>query len=259
MGVSNDGRSNQRDCVKCDAIPGIKFDFAFQPIVSLKSARVVAHEALARGPNGEPALSVLSQVNAQNRHRFDQDCRARAIDQAASLTMAENESLSINFIPNAVANPAACIQRTLRVAEERGFALSRLIFEMTEGERVDNAEELARIFREYKKLGIRTAIDDFGAGYAGLNLLARFLPDIVKIDIDLIRDVDVDQTKQIIVESIVALCHRLGVTPLAEGVETVGERDFLASAGIDLMQGYLFGRPAFKGLAPVDWSSWPRR
>lgn len=250
--------SGQNECGKCgDGPPGIGFDFAFQPIVSVKDQKVFAHEALARGPQGQPADLVLSQVTWDNRHRFDQECRSRAIEQATALNM--RESLSINFIPNAVANPRVCIQRTLRSAAECGFELSRLIFEVTESEKLENAETLVKIFREYRKLGIRTAIDDFGAGYAGLNLLARFQPDIVKIDIDLIRDVDSDKTKQIIIENIVRLCEKLGVVPLAEGVETFDERDFLADIGIDLMQGFLFARPAFKAIPPVDPSAWSTR
>lgn len=219
MGVIKGRFPESPSCGKCGGdAPSIEFDYAFQPIVSTRSKTVVAYEALARGPIGQPALSVLSQVTWENRHRFDQECRARAIERASSLHM--EVSLSINFIPNAVANPRMCLERTLRTAKEREFDLSRLIFEVTEGEKVDNADTLVRIFREYRKLGIKTAIDDFGAGYAGLNLLAQFQPDIVKIDIDLIRDVDSNRAKKIIIESIVDLCAKLNITPLAEGVET---------------------------------------
>jgi EAL domain-containing protein (putative c-di-GMP-specific phosphodiesterase class I) len=256
MNIGNLHNTDQADCGKCGGdIPLFDFDFAFQPIVSVRRKLVIAYEALARGPAGEPALSVLSQVTWENRHRFDQECRTRAIERAASLNMVG--SLSVNFIPNAVANPLLCVQRTLRTAKARGFALTRLVFEVTESERLDDAESLAQIFREYRKLGIRTAIDDFGAGYAGLNLLARFQPDFIKIDIDLIRDVHSDRTKQIIVKSIVDLCEKLRVIPLAEGVETLNERDCLTGIGIDLMQGFLFARPAFRALASVDPTSWP--
>jgi EAL domain-containing protein (putative c-di-GMP-specific phosphodiesterase class I) len=251
-------RTGDTGCNKCgEDVLGIEFEFAFQPIVSVKDQRVVAHEALARGPDGQSAQSVLSQVTWENRHRFDQECRARAIEQAAALRM--RESLSINFIPNAVANPRACIQGTLRAASDCGFDLSRLIFEVTEGEKIVDAETLVAIFREYRKLGIQTAIDDFGAGYAGLNLLARFQPDMVKIDIDLVRDVDTNKTKQIIVENIVSLCEKLSIVPLAEGVETSAERDALSSLGIDLMQGFLFARPAFRALSSVAPTAWPGR
>lgn len=257
MSIAGPLNSDRGECGKCGGdVPAIDFDFAFQPIVSIRQKAIFAHEALARGPEGQSALSVLSQVNWENRHRFDLECRARAIERAAALDI--RESLSINFIPNAVANPRACIQRTLRTAKESGFDLSRLIFEVTEGEKIDKAEGLVRIFKEYRKLGIKTAIDDFGAGYAGLNLLARFQPDIVKIDIDLIRNIDADQTRQIIVESVVSLCQKLNIVVIAEGVESAAERDCLANLGIDLMQGFLFARPAFRSLAlinPVAWSS----
>lgn len=258
MRVNKSHMSDRPGCAKCaESAPGIEFAFAFQPIVSVKSHTVFAHEALARGPQGQPADSVLGQVTWENRHRFDQECRMRAIEQAAALDM--RESLSINFIPNAVTDPRACLRGTLRAAADCGFDLSRLIFEVTESEKIVDAETLVRIFREYRKLGIKTAIDDFGAGYAGLNLLARFQPDIVKIDIDLVRDVHVNKTKQIIVENIVSLCDKLGVIPLAEGVETVEERDFLTSIGIDLMQGFLFARPAFNAIAPMNDDAWLAR
>ncbi|ATQ78922.1 diguanylate phosphodiesterase [Massilia violaceinigra] len=241
-------------CGKCGSAPPIEFQFAYQPIIDLKARVVFAHEALARGPNGESAWSVLSQVNASNRFRFDQDCRSKAIQGAAALGMAE--SLSINFIPNAVENASACIQRTLRTAEACRFPLSKVIFEVTEGEKLRDPARLVEIFREYRKLGIKTAIDDFGAGYAGLSLLANFQPDLVKIDMDIVRGADSDSARQAIIENIVSLCGRLGIVVLAEGVESMGERDYLASAGIDLMQGFLFARPCFMAIGVVDPAAW---
>ena len=255
MRADNSRVSDRAECGQWrEGASSIDFDFAFQPIVSIKQQSVFAHEALARGPQGQPAASVLSQVNLNNRHRFDEECRTRAIKQAIAVDM--RESLSINFIPNAVVNLRACMDRTLRAASDCGFSLSRLIFELTESEEIVDPEKLARIFRGYRELGIKTAIDDFGAGYAGLNLLARFQPDIVKIDIDLVRGVDANQTKQIIVENIVVLCSKLGIVAIAEGVETTGERDCLSSIGIDLMQGFLFARPAFQAIAPLDPLGW---
>lgn len=243
-------------CEKCGSASVIDFQFAYQPIIDLQARAVFAHEALARGPKGESAWSVLSQVNSANRFRFDQDCRTKAIQGAAALGMAE--SLSINFIPNAVESASACIQRTLRTAEECRFPLSKVIFEVTEGEKLRDPVRLVEIFREYRKLGIKTAIDDFGAGYAGLGLLAKFQPDLVKIDMDIVRGSDSDSARQAIIESIVSLCGRLGIGVLAEGVESVGERDYLASVGIDLMQGFLFARPSFMAIGVVDPAAWGR-
>ena len=128
--------------------------------------------------------------------------------------------------------------------------------ETIETEQVDNNSHLTNILREYREFGFKTAIDDFGAGYSGLNLLADFQPDLIKLDMALIRDIDRDKARQAIVRGIVTICADLAVTVIAEGIETAGERDFLADAGIYLMQGYWFAKPAFKALAEIPATAW---
>ena len=103
----------------------------------------------------------------------------------------------------------------------------------------------------YKRLGFATAIDDFGAGYSGLNLLADFQPDYLKLDIKLVRDIHRDRSRQAIVSGIVTVCRDLGVRIVAEGVEQVDEARWLRDAGIRYFQGYLFARPAFEALPAV--------
>ena len=226
---------------------------AFQPIVDAPSGTVFAHEALVRGIDGAGAASVLAQVTEENRYAFDQQCRVTAIEHAARLGIGRNgESLSINFLPNAVYEPAACIRLTLATAKRTGFPLSKLIFEFTENEQVD-PDHVAKIITTYKAMGFKTAIDDFGAGFSGLTLLARFQPDIVKIDMELIRGIDRDAVRRAIVRSVVGACAEIGVTVLAEGIETLDEHLQLNELGIPLQQGYLFAKPAFEAVATVDW------
>jgi EAL domain-containing protein (putative c-di-GMP-specific phosphodiesterase class I) len=248
--------SPKQGCAGCQQSKplGFEFDFAYQPIVDLRDQSIFAHEALVRGVNGEGALSVLDQVNDSNRYRFDQQCRTKAIATASTLGMQTH--LSINFMPNAVYRPELCIRSTLEAARAHNFPLDRLIFETLESEHVDNYRHLTNILREYREFGFKTAIDDFGAGYSGLNLLADFQPDLIKLDMALIRDVDRDRVRQVIVRGIVTICEQLGVTVIAEGIESAGERDFLADCGIFLMQGYWFARPAFKALAKVSPDAW---
>lgn len=233
------------DCSSCakEEPLGFKFAFAYQPIIDVQARKVYGHEALVRGPNGESALSVLGQVNDQNRYRFDQACRVKAIKGAAQLQL--DGYLSINFLPNAIYQPEVCIRTTLEASRVHGFGLDRLIFEATEGERIEDGPRLAEVMREYKRYGFLTALDDFGAGYAGLTLLADFQPDIVKLDMALVRGVDTSIARQKIVRALMGLCQELGILVIGEGVETAGERDFLRDAGVRLMQGYLFSRPAF--------------
>jgi EAL domain-containing protein (putative c-di-GMP-specific phosphodiesterase class I) len=122
---------------------------------------------------------VLSQVNDDNRYRFDQACRVKAIKGAAAIGIVEK--LSINFLPNAIYKPEVCIRTTLAAARAHNFPIERIVFEATEGEAINDGRRLAEILREYKQTGFITAIDDFGAGYAGLNLLAEFQPDVIKL------------------------------------------------------------------------------
>lgn len=133
---------------------------------------------------------------------------------------------------------------------------SRWSASSTEGERVEDGPWFAEILREYKRCGFKTAIDDFGAGYAGLKLLADFQPDLIKIDMDLVRQVDQDPARQAIVKHLVRLCDEMRIEVIAEGIETAAERDFLFDAGIHLMQGYLFAKPAFRSMASVAPTAW---
>ena len=197
-------------------------------------------------------------MNTTNRYAFDQGCRVRAINLAADLGLAEEGALlSINFLPNAVYDPAACIRVTLSTARRTGFPLDRLLFEFTESERVEH-DHLGRIIAAYKALGFRTAIDDFGAGYSGLTLLAKFQPDIVKLDMELIRDIDTDRVKRLLVGGMVGVCREIGVEVLAEGIETPGEHQALLDLGVWLQQGFLLAKPGFECLPPVAWPQSPR-
>ena len=105
-------------------------------------------------------------------------------------------------------------------------------------------------------MGFKTALDDFGAGYAGLNLLASFQPDIIKIDMELIRNIDASKSRQAIVKAVTRMCEELEVVVVAEGVETQSERDALLNFGINLFQGYFFCKPAFKAEGKVNEEAW---
>lgn len=238
-----------------EASLNFRFTYAYQPIVDLHTRSVFAHEALVRGPEGQGADTVLAQVDDQNRYRFDQACRVKAIKGAAQLGLSGNaELLSINFLPNAIYKPEVCIRTTLEAARTHGFPVSKIIFEATEGEKITSGAWLAEVMREYQRIGFLTAIDDFGAGYAGLNLLADFQPDFVKIDMHLTRNIQASKPRQAILKSSLSMCEELGITVIVEGIETEAERDYLRDLGIRYMQGYLFARPALNALQPVDWS-----
>ena len=241
------------DCGSSERL-AFKFSYAFQPIVDVEARQIFAHEALVRGTNGEAAVSVLSQINEANRYRFDQACRVKAIKTAAQLNM--QTMLSINFMPNAIYRPEVCIRTTLEAARTHGFPLERIMFETVEGEHISDGKWLAEVFREYQRIGFLTAIDDFGAGFAGLNLLAEFQPNIIKLDMELIRDIDQRHAKQVIARGVVQICKELGIRIIAEGVETVEEYRFLRHHGIQLMQGFLFSKPLFEACGQTEKINW---
>jgi EAL domain-containing protein (putative c-di-GMP-specific phosphodiesterase class I) len=226
---------------------------AFQPIVDVEAGSTFAFESLVRGINGEPAGEVLARVTPENRYAFDQQCRVAAIQGAVSAGILQTDALlSINFLPNAVYSPAACIQLTLETARATGFPTNRLIFEFTENEHMADTDHVKNIVESYAKMGFATAIDDFGAGHAGLGLLAKFQTNFIKLDMELVRGIDASLPRRLIIEGVLRMAKALGIKVIAEGVETVGEYEALRAIGVRYIQGYLLARPGFKHLPDVS-------
>jgi EAL domain-containing protein (putative c-di-GMP-specific phosphodiesterase class I) len=240
-------------CQGCTS-EGHNFDIAmaFQPIVDVETGHVFAFEALVRGGNGEGAAEVLAGVTPENRYAFDQRCRVAAIEGAVAAGILDTGAkLSINFLPNAVYSPAACIQLTLKTARAAGLPLDRLIFEFTENEEMTDTDHVKNIVQTYRKMGFGTAIDDFGAGHAGLALLAEFQTDYIKLDMELVRGIEASLPRRMIVEGVIRIAKSLGITIIAEGIETNAEYDVLRAMGVRYIQGYLLARPGFKSLPEV--------
>jgi EAL domain-containing protein (putative c-di-GMP-specific phosphodiesterase class I) len=245
----------KRGCQGCNDGEPLPFEFtmAFHPIVDLSRDAVWGYEALVRGTEGQGAGQILGMVDEGNRYKFDQACRVKAIELAGQLFQDAETRLSINFMPNAVYEPAACIRATLDAARRVCFAHRQIMFEFTENERMTDVAHVQRIVAEYRKQGFATALDDFGAGYAGLNLLASFQPDYIKLDMELIRGIATTPARQTIVAGVIMMARQLGMAVIAEGVETEAELTALRAAGIQLFQGYLFAKPAVATLPAVSF------
>ncbi len=241
----------RQSCVGCHegAAAPFPFSHAFQPIVDIGTGEVFAYEALVRGVAGEGAGTILSQVNEHNAYSFDQASRRSAIELACRLGLLDSGArLSINFMPGAMYEPSACIRTSLAAAGRAGLPASRIIFEVLEQERVDDGGKLREIFRVYRQHGLVNALDDFGAGYAGLVLLADLRPEVLKLDMALTRDIDGSAVKRTIVGGMVGICRELGITLVAEGIETDAELAVMRALGITLVQGYRLAKPAFEAL-----------
>lgn len=241
-------------CEHCGTRSGAAFPheitMAFQPIFDVSTGTVFAQEALVRGKDGRTAKQIFEHVTEANRYRFDQLCRTTAIEVASNAGI--DGALSINFMPNAVYEPKNCIQHTLWTAEKHDFDIKNIIFEFTEQDDLHDVGHLKNIIETYRQYGFRTAIDDFGAGSSGLNLLVDVVPDIIKLDRYLIIGIHEDPVRQIIVTNLIALCRDLGVTVIVEGVERIDEFSWLRDAGVMLIQGYLLAKPQFEALQTVS-------
>jgi EAL domain-containing protein (putative c-di-GMP-specific phosphodiesterase class I) len=235
---------------ECNGELGFEIQMAFQPIVDVVKREVYSYEALVRGMNGESAYSILSQVSEENKYRFDQLCRVTAIETMAKLD--NSARVNINFLPNAIYDPETCSRRTLAAAQKYGFPHENIIFEVTEHEEVENYDLLKSIFETYHGKGFKAAIDDFGEGYAGLNLLAEFQPSLLKLDMKLIQGIATDRVKQSILAGTLVTARSLGIEIIAEGIETEEDYRCLCEHGVELMQGYYFAKPAIGALPQVD-------
>ncbi|WP_414829454.1 EAL domain-containing protein [Alteromonas sp. H39] len=239
-------------CDACRNGEALDFDFsmAFQPLVDLQSQSVFGYESLVRGTGGEPAFTVIEKVTAKNIYRFDQTCRVKAIALAAEAKI--DKILSINFMPGAIYKPEHCIRTTLKAAEKYGFPIEQISFEVVETDHIADLAHLQNIIDHYNSMGFKTALDDFGSGYANLEWMAKLSPNMIKVDMSLVRDIDKDPKKRVIVTHLNKLCQELEIGVLAEGIETRAERDCLADIGIMKQQGYYFAKPQFERFVEVD-------
>jgi EAL domain-containing protein (putative c-di-GMP-specific phosphodiesterase class I) len=256
MAEQADKNCRPSGCSQCRNTEALAFDFsmAFQPVVDTRCHKVFAQEALARGPSNETATTILDKLTEDNLYRFDQACRVKAIELASRFE--SDAMLSINFMPRAVYQPERCIRTTLEAAEKYSFDYKRIIFEFNEAERVDKISHLKGIVEAYQSMGFKTAIDDFGAGYSGLNQLTDLQPDLIKLDMKLIRGIDHCSKRQIIVRAMVNMCRDLGTEVIAEGIETADEKMALDDLGIYFQQGYLYAKPAFEKFVTAHEINW---
>lgn len=221
-----------------------------QPIVRADGSPL-GHEALLRGIGTDGALigaGPLLEAARQTEILFTLDLAARkSALRAAARLGTECGVVFVNFDPASIYDPHYCLKETGAFARALGLDPGRIVFEVTEGSEVRSLDHLRNILEVYRTAGFRVALDDVGAGFSGLNTLRALRPDLIKLDRELIRDVDADRYRQSIVRHLIALGHELGIEVLAEGIEREGERRWLVEAGVDHLQGYLIGRPFLPG------------
>jgi len=212
---------------------------AYQPIVHWPQRTVFGFEGLVRTREKSiPHPGALFDAAERLERLPDLSRRIRTVVGDPIIDQAVTSALFVNLhardlLDEGLYAPDAPLAK---MAEQ-------VVFEITERANLDAVSDLEQRVSRLRELGYRIAVDDIGAGYSGLNSFALLRPDIVKLDLSLVRNVDQDPLKQRLVRMICELSTELGISVVGEGVETVGERDALLGLGCDLLQGYLLARP----------------
>jgi diguanylate cyclase (GGDEF)-like protein/PAS domain S-box-containing protein len=225
------------------------FSLHYQPQIDLATGNVIGFEALTRWKDPElgsvppgvfipvaEEIGLIQYIGTWVLHTACQQARLW-MDQGLAFGR-----ISVNVSPQQFRQPRfpALVQTIL---SETGLPASALELEITEGTLMETADAAVSILNQLKEVGVSLAIDDFGTGYSSLAYLKRFPIDRLKIDRSFVLDIETDPSDAAIAIAIIALAHSIGVTVVAEGVETAGQRDFLNRYGCDLVQGYLYCRP----------------
>ncbi len=238
--------SLQKAEILLDILENRRLTSHFHPIWDVRRQTVFGHECLLRGfePTGSPvAPSLLFSSAAENDLIAALDQQARHIALQTASQFPPTGKLFINFVPSAINDPHNNLESTIDLAEKLGIEPSRVVFEVVETEEIEDWDHLETILGYYRRCGFQIALDDVGTGYSSLSRLVTLNPDIIKVDISIIRDIDRHPLKQSVFKALSNICRENGIHLLAEGVETPGEYEFILTEGADLAQGFLWGKP----------------
>lgn len=215
-----------------------------QPIVDVHG-EIYAYEVLSRFTREDGSLIYPNEVftAARNRGRLyalDRMCRMSAVQYSAVL----KKKTFINFIPTSIYSPEFCLASTVKLATTLGINPNQFVFEVVESDQVNDIEHLKKILNYYKEKGFLYALDDVGEGYSTLEMLADLKPQYMKLDIKFVQGVSKDKEKQKISKLFLKKACEVDAIPLAEGIETIEDFQWLKQNDYQLFQGYLFGKPS---------------
>lgn len=218
----------------------------YQPIVSLLDGRIIGYEALSRGPIDSPLQSPDKLFKAAQIYNktweLEQLCRIKAIERAANIE--KNKYLFINVDPHIFKDEKFKKGFTKEFLGEHNMSPDCIIFEITEKTCIEDYESFKQALNNYVDQGYKIAVDDTGSGYSGLKMLNETKPHYIKIDMDLIRNVNKDFFKQSLIECFVKLSEATNMKLIAEGIETEEELRTLINLGVYAGQGFFISRPA---------------
>ena len=234
-----------------DSVEQKNYETWFQPIVDIRKGdlnnpQTFAHEALFRikddtGTIIPPAHVFKTATHSDLLFSLDLVARKSAIEHAAKANI--HTKIFVNFDPSSIYDPSYCLRSTAAAIASAGLCYQNVVFEVTETHNAKDIQHLRGILAFYRKAGFGVALDDIGAGWSGLNLMNALMPDYIKIDMELIRDIDISPSQQNIVKHLIASAKENGIKVIAEGIETMAEAECLEQMNADYLQGFLFGKP----------------
>ena len=225
----------------------------FQPIISLTDGSVYGYEALSRGPKGtdmeNPSMLFFYAQKYNKLWELELLCRSKAIETVHAHKAQMKLFLNVN--PNIMRDPKFIQGFTKDYISQYSINPENVIFEITENEAINNLTDFLQTIRNYKDQNYKIAIDDAGAGYSGLNLISDVCPHFIKIDMNLIRDIDKEVTKQSLVRSMAEFASLSHTYLIAEGIETENELVKLIDIGVHYGQGFFIQKPC-ESLLPIN-------
>jgi EAL domain-containing protein (putative c-di-GMP-specific phosphodiesterase class I)/GGDEF domain-containing protein len=226
----------------------------FQPVVDLRARSLLGYEALSRGPAGTEHSAPLNMFAAAAQSdlvfELDRHCRQKAL-QSASRSLPADAKLFLNVFPSSMWDPDFHGASLIEMLGGLGLGPDRIVLEISEKYAIENYTLFVEALKNFTDVGFQVAVDDIGAGYSGLEKIAHLTPRYLKLDMQLVRDIDASYIRREMTRAVKAFADKMEASIIAEGIEREGELAVVAEMGIEFGQGWLLGRPAETFAAPA--------
>lgn len=230
----------------------LPYTFGFQPVINPATRKILSYEAKMRAADGQSPLKFFASLKRDEIYQVDSESKQTALEMAKSLGL-NDSTLVLKLLPMTLVKNPHAVDFLIKVIDANGFIPQQIVISIDEDSVVNEDETFNTEILKLKRAGIRLAIDNFGAGMAGLLLLTRIQPELVLVDSDMLRDVHKNGPKQAINQSIIKICSSLEIQVIASGISQVEEWSWLRLAGIKAFQGDLFAGVLPRKLPAINW------
>jgi EAL domain-containing protein (putative c-di-GMP-specific phosphodiesterase class I) len=243
----------QNRCMVQELLLGDEVRTVFQPVVDLRTNSVLGFEALSRGPSGTDQQAPLNMFEAAEAaglvFELDRHCRRTALASCRSLP--PDAKLFINMFPASMYDDDWKGTALIEMLDRYGLGPGRIVLEISEKKAIENYTLFIDAMKTFTDMGFEVAVDDIGSGYSGLETIARLNPRYLKLDMELVKDIDESYMRRETARIVKAFAEKTEAAVIAEGIERDGELQVVQEMGIEYGQGWLLGRPSDTFQAPA--------